>query len=147
MRGLIMAVALLVIFMFTGSPGFAVEIPEWYKPVDGKPGVLHSDVPRYPGFEWSAPRLVRSKYEEGLFNFIGTNRVKGVEPYDVADYYEGILTKRGWTTQGPAGGSSSLMLIFKKGGNEVRVASHCTKHGGTDEPEDPRGTVIQIFYR
>ncbi|MFP4497818.1 MAG: hypothetical protein ACLFQV_06355 [Vulcanimicrobiota bacterium] len=112
-----------------------------------KPSPFPEDIPIYPGFEMKPPRAFLDPYSGNTVNVVECKqRVSGINPDDVAKYYEEKLIPRGWTTQGPAGGSSALAIMFKKDNRVVSVGCYQTTWQGTDAPVDPRGTVLVITY-
>jgi hypothetical protein len=111
---------------------------------DGKLSALPSDIPLYPGFKWSKPVLVKDKNSKMVMTFISSNRVKRADPSKIFDFYEKKLKKKGWEVQGPAGGSSSLGAVFKKGRTQVNFVCYSGIEVGTDVPNDPRGAKIEF---
>lgn len=105
------------------------------------------DIPVYPGFEMGNPLVIYIKPSKRYVNRVfAMERVKGVEPQKVADFYINKMRSKGWKVQGPAGGSTCMGLYITKGDRKVSISIYNTTWFGTEAPVDPRGTMLMISY-
>ncbi|MCE1247648.1 MAG: hypothetical protein LWY06_13480 [Firmicutes bacterium] len=113
-----------------------------------KPEKLFEGVPVYPGFNMKDPVVISDVSDKKGFSVMKASaRVRGLDPEKVFRYYESKLKPLGWTTMGPAGGSSNIGGLFKKKNMEVYISVRTATWDGTEAPIDPRGTLLIIKYR
>jgi len=135
--------------LITATPFKELEVSRFFTPVGGAPAqALPSDVPPYPGFTLSQPMCVTRVGEKGVVNLVTSrNRLPNVTPDQVVAFYTDKLTPLGWTTQGPAGGTSCQEINFKKAGILLNVHIYQGIVDGTDAPmKDPKGSKLDLVY-
>lgn len=115
---------------------------------DVKPEKLFDGIPVYPGFNMKSPVVIRDVSDKLGFSVMkASSRIRGLNPEKVFNFYESKLRPLGWSCAGPAGGSSNIGGLFRKGNKEVYISVRTTTWDGTEAPIDPRGTLLIIKYR